>query len=137
MRPDSSRYKAETSLILKNGSSLRHFRIVQSFDTDRWNQFVYQHAKGSIFHTSHMIEVFKGTRNHEPLFLAAVDNAGEVLALLTCVRVKTLNGVLSNLASRSIFYAEPICRDDHVGVEALAALLTKHDHQLQRKVLFT
>jgi serine/alanine adding enzyme len=124
-------------LISKNGSSLSHFRIVNSFDTDRWNQFVYQHSKGSIFHTSHMMEVFKGTRNHEPLFLAAIDEAGEILALLTCVRVKTLNGLLSNLASRSIFYAEPICREDHLGVEALAALLAKHDHQVQRRVLFT
>jgi serine/alanine adding enzyme len=122
---------------MKNGSSLNHSRIIYTCDPDRWDQFVYQHPKGSIFHTSQMMEVFKGARNHEPLFLAAVDKAGEMQALLTCVRVKTLNGLLSNLASRSIFYAEPICREDHLGVEALSALLAAHDRQVQRKVLFT
>src|SRR5436190_4308151 len=116
---------------------MNNYTIVDTLDPERWNKFVDEHPKGSIFHTSYMVEVFKGTKNNEPLFLAALDNAGEVLALLVAVRVKTLPGPLSSIGSRSIFYAEPLCREDALGVEALAALVKEHDRRMRNKVLFT
>lgn len=113
------------------------FTIVESLDQERWDKFVQEHPKGSIFHTSYMVEVFKRAKNHSPLFLAALDSAGEVAALLVAVRVQTLPDPLGSLSSRSIFYAEPLCREDACGQEALTALLENHDALMRDKVLFT
>jgi CelD/BcsL family acetyltransferase involved in cellulose biosynthesis len=116
---------------------VKPFTIVEHADYDTWNQFVYEHPKGSIFHTPYMVEVFNATRQHEPLALLAIDATGEILALLVAVRVQTLPDPLGSISSRSIWYAEPICRDDDQGLEALIALIEAHDTRMRGQVLFT
>jgi serine/alanine adding enzyme len=116
---------------------LRNFTIVESLDPERWDKYVYEHPRGSIFHTRHLVDVFRGTKNYSPLFLAAVDGGGQILALLLSVRVQTLPNPFGNLSSRSIFYAEPLCSDDSRGTEALSALLAEHDSRLRKRVLFS
>src|SRR5579864_4656346 len=111
--------------------------IVDSLAPEQWDNFVYEHPQGSIFHTRHLVEVFRRTRNYSPLFLAAVDERQEVLALLVSVRIQTLPNPLGNLSSRSIFYAEPLSRGDSRGADALSALLTEHDSRLRNRVLFS
>ena len=115
---------------------MSRFSIVSTLDEERWNSFVCEHPKGSIFHTSYMMEVFRGTKHYYPLFLAALDASGEVAALLLSVRIQTLPDPLGIVSSRAVFYAEPICRDDACGVESLAALLTEHDRQMRNRTLF-
>ncbi|NJK78480.1 MAG: peptidoglycan bridge formation glycyltransferase FemA/FemB family protein [Chloroflexaceae bacterium] len=116
---------------------MSEFAIVETLDTDRWEAFVQQHPKGTIFHTHYMQEVFRQTKNYTPYFLAAINAQREVLALLAAVRVQTLPDPLGWIASRSIWYAEPICRDDEAGIAALVALIRQHDRMLRHKVLFT
>lgn len=113
------------------------FMIVDALDQERWDKFVYEHPKGSIFHTSSMVSVFRGAKNHHPFFLAALDKAGDILALLVAVRVQTLPNPLGPVSSRSIFHAEPLCRQDDQGGEALTALLAEHDAEMRNKALFT
>ena len=110
--------------------------MVDTLDQELWGNFVYEHPKGSIFHTESMVRVFGAAQNHYPLFLAALDKAGEVLALLVSVRVQTLPNPLGPVSSRSIFYAEPLCRQDAQGTKALTALLAEHDAEMRNKVLF-
>jgi CelD/BcsL family acetyltransferase involved in cellulose biosynthesis len=102
-----------------------------------WDEFVEQHPKGSIFHSSAMMRVFAAARRHAVLPLAAVDRDGSVLALLAAVRVRTLPNPLGPMSSRSIWYAEPLCRDDPESIDALAALIAAHDQLMRRHVLFT
>ncbi len=116
---------------------MTNFAVVDSISTDQWAQFVHSHAKGTIFHTPQMYQVFCGARHHKPLMLAALDHAGEVLALLVAVRVQTLPNPLGQFSSRSILYAEPLCRATPDGASALAALLAEHDARLGGQVLFT
>jgi hypothetical protein len=85
---------------------VKSFTIVEHTDYDTWNRFVYAHPKGSIFHTPYMVEVFKATKQHEPLALLALDTTGAILALLVAVRVQTLPDPLGIISSRSIWYAE-------------------------------
>src|SRR5438105_1196257 len=84
-----------------------------------WDQFVEEHPKGSIFHTSEMLRVYQSTKGHKPLALAALRSDGQIAALLTAVRVQTLPGPLGGLSSRSIYYAEPICDDTPESIDAL------------------
>jgi lipid II:glycine glycyltransferase (peptidoglycan interpeptide bridge formation enzyme) len=116
---------------------MSQFSVVDEPDHDRWDRFVDEHPKGSIFHTSSMRDVFRDTKHYEPLVLAALDGAGEILALLLAVRVQTLPGPLGSISSRSILYAEPLCRADAHGVDALTTLLAEHDARMRNRVLFT
>jgi serine/alanine adding enzyme len=113
------------------------FSIVEQLDPEVWDKFVFEHSKGSIFHTSLMVEVYRRAKNQRPVSLAAVDESGAILALLVAVRVQTLPPPFGPVSSRSIFYAEPLCREDALGVEALGALVAEHDAQLGKAILFT
>jgi hypothetical protein len=101
-----------------------------------WDEYVESHPKGSIFHTSAMVRVYAGTKGNKPIALASIGPDGEVDALLVSVRVQTLPGPLGRLSSRSVFYAEPLCRDDAESRNALSQLLVRHDAIAGRSVLF-
>jgi CelD/BcsL family acetyltransferase involved in cellulose biosynthesis len=102
-----------------------------------WDRFVDEHEKGSVFHTSHMVRVFQDAKGHTVLPLAAMDWSGEIIALLVAVRVQTLRSPLGGISSRSILYAEPLCRDEPVAIEALASLVASHDRMMRRQVVFS
>ena len=110
---------------------------VQEIDLDRLQQFIARHPKGSIFHSAVMVEVYAATKHYQPLFLAALDTSGDILALLVASRIQTLPNPFGKVSARSIWYAEPLCRDDAEGSAALCSLITHHDAQMRRQVLFT
>ena len=111
--------------------------VTDAPNLESWSHFVSDHPRGSIFHTPEMVQVFGKTLRNYPLALAAIDEDGGMLALLVAVRVQTLPGPLGAVSSRSILYAEPICRDDERGRSALAAVIAEHDARMRGKVLFT
>ncbi len=119
------------------GIGLSEFQITDSLEPAQWDKFVQDHPKGSIFHTSAMHDAFAVAKNQSPLSLAALDGDGEVLALLSAVRVQTLPGPLGQISSRSIWYAEPLCRETPEGMAALSALIAKHDDIVRHDTLFT
>ncbi len=102
-----------------------------------WDEFVNNHSQGSIFHSSQMVRVFAAAKRHAPLPLAALDRDGCVVALLSAVRVQTLPHPLGRLSSRSLWYAEPLCRDDPASIDALVELIKTHDRAMRRPTLFT
>jgi serine/alanine adding enzyme len=112
-------------------------RIVDSLDHETWSSFVQQHPNGSIFHTPEMFDVFRSTRGHVPLLLAALDSIGGVLALLVSVKVQTLPWIFGRVSSRALLYAAPICRDGEQGGAALKEIMEEHDRRMRRSVLFT
>jgi lipid II:glycine glycyltransferase (peptidoglycan interpeptide bridge formation enzyme) len=113
--------------------------LLDEWDTLRpaWDQFVDDHPKGSIFHTSDMISVYRAAKGHTPLPLAALDANGQIVALLAAVRVQTLPNPFGRISSRSIMFAEPLCGDDPDGIDALECLISHHDRLMTRRVLFT
>ncbi len=113
------------------------FEITDSPDRHQWDTFVQEHPKGSIFHTPAMHDTFASAKHHRPLTIAALDRAGEMLALLSAVRVQTLPGPLGQISSRSIWYAEPLCRETPEGEAALEALIAHHDAVVGSDTLFT
>jgi CelD/BcsL family acetyltransferase involved in cellulose biosynthesis len=102
-----------------------------------WDEFVDAHPKGSIFHTSDMVQVFAATKGHKPLAIAAVGEHNEILALLVAVRVQTLPRPFGRISSRSILYAEPLCYDDQRSIDALVRLIAQHDAYMRRSTLFS
>ena len=102
-----------------------------------WDQFVDAHPKGSVFHTSDMISVYRAAKGHTPLPLAAIGADGRIVAILVAVRVQTLPNPLGWVSSRSIMFAEPLCNEDPASIDSLAKLVDRHDCLMNRRVLFT
>jgi hypothetical protein len=101
-----------------------------------WDEFVEQHPKGSVFHSSAMVQVFAAAKGHTPLALAAVTDRGDILSLLVAVRVQTLPNLFGAVSSRSVWYAEPLCYDTPESINSLRQLIHEHDRLFQRRVLF-
>lgn len=113
------------------------FRIISPQDDPmRWDQFVNDHPKGTVFHLSSMLQSLEETPKHENLACAAIDEKGEVLALHPAIKVSTLEGMVSRVASRSICYAEPLCAAEPRGRSALKTLIQRHDRQMRYRTLF-
>ncbi len=112
--------------------------IVDSLSEQAWREFVDRHPQGNIFHTPEMFQVFARAKGHRPLLEAAVDDQGQVLALLLPVQVTTLrDGLLRRLTTRSIAYGSVLCAPDPPGREALALLLRTYTREAGREALFT
>lgn len=102
-----------------------------------WDDYVGKHPKGTIFHTSLMHQVFDRTKKYYPFSLAARNQNGEIIAMLCAVRIETVGGIASSMASRSIWYSEPICDASPEGQTALSLLVAEHDRAMRGKILFT
>ena len=109
------------------------FRIVESDHPD-WDTFVRRHPKGSIFHTSMMVRVFAATKGYEPYAHAAIDNDGNIVAMLVSCHVKTLSQFPA-VSSRAIQFGEPLCNSSPTGVAALVQLISRHDKYMAPRTL--
>lgn len=101
-----------------------------------WDDYVDDHPKGTIFHTAGMHKVFEQTNKYYP-FSRAVTSNGKIVALLCAVRIETVGGIASSMASRSIWYSEPICDPSPEGQQALSILVAEHDRAMRGKILFS
>jgi CelD/BcsL family acetyltransferase involved in cellulose biosynthesis len=127
-----------TTLLTAKSTSWKAANLLSDWDNIRpaWDEFVEGHPKGSVFHTSAMVQVFASAKGHTVMPLAAIADSGEILALLVAVRVQTLPHVLGHLSSRSVWYAEPLCVDSPEGVDSLSDLIALNDRHHHRRTLF-
>ena len=59
-----------------------------------WANFVESHKDGNIFQTPDMFNVYKKTKNYEPILIAAENNTGELEGILLAVIQKEHSGIL-------------------------------------------
>ena len=111
--------------------------ITDSIDVKQWGEFVYNHPYGNIFQTPEMAEVYKRTKNYEPITLAAIDNTtDEMLAMLLAVVIQE-SSVMGSLSARSVIHGGPLFTDNEVGVDAVLLLLKRYETVAKQKALFT
>jgi len=113
-----------------------YMKVVTYIDTDKWREFVYEHPHGNIFQTPEMAEVFKRTKNYEPVALAVIDN-NEILALLQAVIIHEMGKKFGSLSSRSIIQGGPIFIENREGFEALKLLMKHYDNKIRNRVIYT
>lgn len=111
--------------------------ITNKLSTTAWREFVDQNPSGNIFHTSEMFEVFERTRKHKPKLLAAVDQSGKPLALLTPVEISVFDGLLRKLTTRAIAFGSTLWEPTKEGQEALSLLLDAYTRETKNSILFT
>ncbi|MEM9643397.1 MAG: GNAT family N-acetyltransferase [Planctomycetota bacterium] len=112
-------------------------RTARDIPAEAWDRYVKSHPKGSVFHTSAMLQTLAGVPKHHPIGLAALGTNGEIVALLAATRIETVSGLASRFASRCVWNAEPLCNADPVGHDGLSAIIDAHDDELRGRVLFT
>ena len=52
--------------------------ITDSPDMKQWSEFVLNHPQGNIFQTPEMAEVYRRTKNYEPVTLAAFNTKNDL-----------------------------------------------------------
>jgi len=112
--------------------------ITDSIDREKWENYVSNHPQGNIFQSSYMADVYRATKNYEPISLAAVDlENGEILAVLQAVIIKDASGLVGSISSRSIINGGPIFAEGKKGLEALEKLLNYYEHFLRNRAIYT
>jgi serine/alanine adding enzyme len=112
--------------------------ITDSPDIIKWSEFVHNHPCGNIFQTPAMAEVYKRTKNYEPITLAAIDRKNdEILAFLQTVRIKEISEFLGSFSARSILQGGPLFIENEKGIKAFKVLMEHYDKIAQKKTLYT
>ena len=107
-------------------------------DTKQWSDFVHRHPYGNIFQTPEMAEVYKRTKNYEPITLAVFDGTtDEILAILLAVVIREMGGIMSSFSARSIIQGGPLFIDGEKGIKALKILMDYYNKIGPKKVLYT
>jgi hypothetical protein len=112
-------------------------QVVRDLEEERWRAFVDSNARGNIFHTPEMFQVFERTRGCCPTLWATIGDGGPVLALLLPVQITVLGGMLHHFTTRAVVYGGVLCAPGPKGREALAMLLRAYNRQVDGGVLFT
>jgi lipid II:glycine glycyltransferase (peptidoglycan interpeptide bridge formation enzyme) len=112
--------------------------ITESIDREKWEDFVSNHPEGNIFQTCKMADVYRSTKNYEPLSLAAVEpESGEILAVLQAVIIRDAPGFVGSISSRSIINNGPLFVEGKKGLEALEKLLNYYEKFLHNRAIYT
>ena len=112
--------------------------ITDSFDNQQWDEFVRNHPHGNIFQTIDMAEVYRQTKNYDPISLAAIDpDSGEMLAVLQAVIIREIGGLLGSFSARSVIQGGPLVIEGKEGLKAAAKLMEHYDDAVRKKVVYT
>jgi len=111
-------------------------RVRENISKKRWCEFVYNHPHGNIFQTPEIAEVYKRTKNYEPISLAVIDDTDNIIALLQAVVIRE-KGILGPLSSRSIIQGGPLFVEGEEGIKALKMLLKYYDRIIRKKAIYT
>ncbi|QIB91973.1 lipid II:glycine glycyltransferase FemX [Methanosarcina mazei] len=112
--------------------------ITETVDREKWEDFVSSHPEGNIFQTCAMADVYRATKNYEPVSLAAVElESGEILAVLQAVIIRDASGLVGSISSRSIINGGPLFVEGKKGLEALEKLLNYYEKFLHNRAIYT
>jgi len=112
--------------------------VTNSFDKQQWDEFVRNHPHGSIFQTTDMAEVYRQTKNYDPVSLAAIDpDSGGMLAVLQAVVIREMGGLLGSFSARSVIQGGPLVVEGKEGFKAAAKLMEHYDSVVRKKVIYT
>lgn len=113
------------------------FELILNINKEQWSNFVANHPNGNIFQTPEIYEVYKRTKNYEPIALALKDSSGNIQALLLAHVIREFDGLLGKFSSRSIIQGGPLFLESQQGMIALNVLIKEYDKIVKRKTLYT
>lgn len=84
---------------------------INNINIHKLNEYVLTHPYVSYFQIPKLYSVYEKTKNYEPVFLAVVDELGEIHATLLAVIQKEHSGGLGKFSSRSIIVGGPLIKN--------------------------
>ena len=113
------------------------FIVIDSINKNDWSEFVFNHPHGNIFQTPEMAEVYKNTKNYEPISLAVVDENDNIIAILLAVVIKEMNGFLGSFSARSIIEGGPLFAEGEIGLKAASLLMHRYEEIVKKKAIYS
>ena len=111
--------------------------ITPNKDPGAWDAFVQSHPAGNVFHLAGMHRALNDTSKYVSLANAAVDERGDIQAMIVPVRVDSGTALTRNLTSRAIMFGEPLCYPSETSIAAMNMLLERHESAVSDDVLLT
>jgi len=112
-----------------------NYSIIENINDKYWSKMVKSHSQGNIFQSTEMYQVYKETKNYEPVSLAVVNEKDEILAVLLAVIQKEHQGLLGIFSSRSIIIGGPLVKDKNTKV--LDFLLSEYNKRINGKAIYS
>jgi len=101
----------------------------------KWNNFVFNHPDGNIFHTPEMVELYEATPKFESLVVGCFDEIQQLVGLLIAVIQKEYEGLLGKLTARAIVYGGPLVMGNSPAVASL--IIEAFDKLCKKKVVYS
>ena len=112
--------------------------ITDSVDREKWEEFVSSHPQGNIFQSSYIADVYRATKNYEPISIAAIDSEnGKIRAVLQAVIIRDAPGLIGSISSRSIINGGPLLVEGKKGLESLEKLFNYYENFLHNRAIYT
>lgn len=115
----------------------RNFTVTYLINREQWSHFVINHPEGNIFQTPEMYNVYKRTKNYEPIAIAVLDESGQILALTLAFIMKEFESPLGIFTARAIMQGGPLWVNNDEGKEAVRILMLNYDKIMKRKAIYT
>jgi serine/alanine adding enzyme len=106
-----------------------------SIDRSEWCDFVLNHPEGNIFQTPEMYDVYKSTKNYEPVFIAAINDASRIDAILLAVIQRDLTGSPGFFTARAIIWGGPLIVQERT--DLLRIILKEYDQLIGPKAIYS
>ena len=110
-------------------------RVVQEINYSDWSNYVYNHPEGNIFQSPEMYQIYLQTKLYEPIFLALVNDANEIIATLLSVVQREYTTPMSSLTARSVIWGGPLVKNDDD--KALDIILDEYNKIACKKALYS
>jgi len=111
------------------------FKIVNELDKEKWADFIKTNVNGNIFQSPEMYEVYKKTKNYEPIFVAVKDESDNILGILLAVIQRDLSGLFGKLTSRSIIFGGPVIKQENNYV--LELIIQEYNKLIRKKAIYS
>jgi serine/alanine adding enzyme len=118
-------------------TSGRTIVIVRELDERAWKEFIQDHPQANIFHSPEMFRVYQNTSGYDAQLWAAVDEAGQILALMLPVQISLFSGPLQRITSRAVVFGSVLVVDQPAAEPALEKLLAAYADDTGGAYLFT
>lgn len=111
------------------------YKIVtaEQIDPHKWDEFVLAHPQGTYFHSRYMYKVLSATPLHHPFAWFAIDNHGEIAALLAGFVQDVGPGIFAKFIKRSVVTQAPI----YTNIAAMNLLLQRYLRQIPFSVIYS
>ena len=106
---------------------------LEGIDRKKWNEYVGNHDKGSFFHTPTFLDAIGTQRGYKAIALCALNESGEIEALLTGYQQVVKQGLLAALSKRIVVSQLPLYNDER----SLSALLLAFTARIGKNAVYS